>query len=94
MHRIWNLDDDRIDHRQVRCDRYAVVKKTRIFQRALFVIDEFLVERPTDPLYGTALVLAFYIGRMNGTAGVLSGCIADDRSLPCIRVDLHVAEMN
>ncbi len=71
MFRIGDLEDHRIEHGQVGAHRHAVVEEARVIELAVLVEDVFLAQRPTDPLGGAALDLAFDIARMDGTADVL-----------------------
>ena len=69
--RIRHLDDDRVDHRQIRRDRHAIIEEPGVIEAPLLAVNVLLVERPADPLRNAALDLAFDIARMDGSADIL-----------------------
>ena len=73
---VRHLDQDRVDHRQVGADRYAVVEEAGVLQAAVLVVDVFLIERPADALRHTALHLPLNIRGMYGPAHILDRRIA------------------
>ena len=93
MVRIGNLQNDRVDHRQVGTDRDAIIEIAGILQPPVLAIDIFLIERPADALCGTALILALDIGRMDRLAGILDHRIADDLGGAGFRIKLDIADM-
>src|SRR6185503_10250583 len=76
--RIRDFDDDGIDHGYVGAHRDPVVEKARVLEPSVGVVDVFLVQRPPDALYGTALHLPLDIGRMHRLAGILDGGVAQN----------------
>jgi hypothetical protein len=79
---VRDLDDHRVDHRQVAGDRDAVIEEHRVLQPPIGAVDIFLVQRPADALRRAALVLALDIGRMDRRARVLHHQIAQHRGAP------------
>ena len=73
---IRHLDQDRVDHRQVGANRYAVVEEAWVLQAAVLVVDVFLIERPADALRHTALHLALNIRGMYRPAHILDRRVA------------------
>ena len=75
--RVGDLEDLRVDERQVGADRNPVVQEPRVLQQPVVTVDVFLVQRPANALRGTTLELPFDIVRVNpfrrGTR-VLPGC--------------------
>ncbi len=92
MARVRVLHQDRLDHRQVGCDRDPVVEEARVIEPPVLVVDVFLVERPADPLRDAALDLALDIARVDRAADVLDRGVAQDLDLARLLVDLDVAD--
>src|SRR6266852_4563708 len=90
MARVRHLDNYRLDHRQVETRRHPVIEKARVTQDALFVVEIFLVQGPSDSLSHTALHLPFDVARMDGAPGVLRYRGAQYLHLARILVDLDV----
>ena len=90
MRRVGHLDQDGLDHRQVRGDRHAVVEEARVLELALGVVDVLLVQRPADALHGAALELALDIGRMDRRADILRRGVAADGDDAGVGIDLEV----
>src|SRR5216683_3293875 len=84
------LGKDRLDHRQVETRRHPVIEKARVTQDALFVVEIFLVQGPSDSLSHTALHLPFDVARMDGAPRVLRYRGAQYLHLARILVDLDV----
>ncbi len=93
MTRIRHLNQHCVDHGQIERRRHAVIQETRIDHITVVVVDELLVQGPTDTLNRTALDLAFHIARMNRRAHILSRRIAQDLHLARIRIDFHIHHM-
>ena len=93
MQRIGHLDDHRIDHREIRRHRHAVVEESRVLDHAAVVEDVLLVERPSDPLGRAALHLALDIARVDGLSSVLNGRVAEHRDLAGFGIDLDVTQV-
>ena len=53
----------------------------------------FLIQRPTDPLYGTALILAFNLQRMNCLAGVFDHRVTGDVGPAGFLVNLSIYDV-
>ena len=90
---IRHLDDHRVDHREIRRHRHAVVEEARVLDHAVLVEDVLLVERPADPLDRATLHLTLDIARVNGLAGVLNRRVAEHRDLAGFRIDLDVTQV-
>src|SRR5205807_2124267 len=86
-------DQERLDHRQVRGDRAAIVEEARVIEAALGVVDVFLVERPADALDDAALDLTLDIARVDRGADVLGGDEAQDLDRARLRIDLDITEL-
>ena len=88
--RVWYFDDDRVNERQVRCDRNAVVEEACVIELAVVVVDVFLVQCPADALGGAALVLAFNVRGVDRATGILNDGVAFDIDLAgfCINLDI------
>ncbi len=80
MHRVRHLNQDGVDHRQVRGDRAAIVQEPGVIEQAFGVVDIFFVQRPADALHDTALDLA---PRRNSDGIALAGHPARQRISGC-----------
>ena len=90
---VGNLEDLRVDERQVGAHRNAVVEEARVLQPPVLAVDVLLVERPADALRRAALELALDVGRMNRLAGVLDHRVAQHLRGAGFGIDLDVADM-
>src|SRR5258705_1494902 len=93
MLRVRHFDHYRVEHRQGRTNRHAIVEEAGVIDLAVLVVDVFLVQRPADPLRNAALHLALDIARMDGAADVLHRGVADDAHDPEFGIDLDVADV-
>ena len=90
---VGHLDDHRVNHRQVRGNRDAVIEEDRVLKPPILAIDIFLIKRPADPLRRAALKLPFNIRRMNCLPGILHHGVANDARVPGLRVHLYIYDM-
>ena len=88
------LDDHCIDQWQVGRDRHAIIKKPRVIETALLVVDVLLVERPADPLGDAALDLALYRAGMDGAADILRRGVAEHLHMSGLGIDFDIANMS
>ena len=93
MFRVRHLDHHVVEHRHVGTDRHPVVEEARIIDLAVLVVDVFLVQRPADALYGTALHLALDISRVDRFPDILERRVPDHPDDPELHIDLDVADM-
>jgi hypothetical protein len=90
---VGDFEDHRVDHRQIRADRDAVVEEAGVLQAAVLAVDILLVQRPADALDGAALELAFDVGGMHRLAGILDDRVAHDLRGAGFGIDLDIADM-
>ena len=93
MRRVRDLQDLRIDVRQIGANRNAVVQETRVLQPAVFAVDVLLVQRPADPLRSRTLELPFDVVGMDGLPSVLDNRITQDFGCAGFRIDFHVTDV-
>src|SRR5262249_57328774 len=80
-------------HRHVGCHRNTVIEEARVLQTAVLVVPVLLVERPSDPLNGATLHLAFDVAWMHRLACVLHHRIAQNLDGARVWIDLDVADV-
>ena len=90
MIRIRDLDDHRVNHRQVRGNWHAIVEEAGVIQSTVLVINVLFVQRPADTLGGTAVDLSIDIARMDRPADILTCCKAQDLYMPRFRIDFNI----
>ena len=90
---VRDLDDDRIDHRQVERRGHAVVEQAGVLEVAGVVVVVLLVQRHADALGDAALHLAFDVGRVDRGTGVLDGGVAEDIDLARVGIDLDIDDV-
>ena len=90
---IGHLDDHRVNHREVKARRHAVIQEAGIDHVAILIEVILFIEGPTNALHHTALELTFHITGVNRLPGILDGCVAQDGDFPRLRVHLHVDDM-
>ena len=90
---VGDFDDHRVDHRQVRCHRHAIVQEARIVESPGRIEDVLLVERPADALGDPALHLALHVAGVDGTAGILHRGVADHIDATGLLVDFDIADV-
>ena len=93
MIRVGNFNHHRVNCRQVRGNRYPIIKKTGIIQTTILVVDELFIQRPTNALCDATLDLAFHIGGMDRPADILTGGIAQYFYMPGFPIDFHIDHM-
>src|SRR5262252_10785282 len=90
---IGHLDDDRINHRHVGCHGNTVIEEAWVLQASVLVVPVLLVERPSNPLNGATLHLAFDVAWMYRLASVLHHGIAQNLYSARVWIDLDVADV-
>ena len=94
MEGVWNLNNDRLNLRQVGRERDSIIQKPSVFHHAIVTVDVLLVERPSNALHGATLVLPFNVTWVNGFPRVLNRRVANDVGFARFLVYFDVAQVD
>src|SRR5262245_27727840 len=90
MARVGDFHDLGVNHRHIQGGGHAIVQEGGVGHQAVFGVEVFLVQRPANALGSGPLDLSFHVARVDSSARIDKGGVAQNVHLSCLRVHLHV----